>query len=143
MAAVLLLLPVVVAAVWSGNRLRLERADEVEAEAGRLATTATALLDEYFASLDAMASLLVRHPAVVALDRRSSPARCSRRLLSEQPLLSNVVLRDANGAPRVDDASTRDRGSAAGAAVIVQVLETGRPAVSQLEVGPLTRQADS
>ena len=48
MAAVLLLLPVVVAAVWSGNRLRLERADEVEAEAGRLATTATALLAEYF-----------------------------------------------------------------------------------------------
>ena len=66
--AVLLLLPVVVAAVWSGNRLRLERADEVEAEAGRLATTATALLGEYFASLDGMASLLVRHPAVVAMD---------------------------------------------------------------------------
>ena len=42
MAAIVLLLPVVAAALWSGNRLRLERAQEVEAEAGRLATTATA-----------------------------------------------------------------------------------------------------
>ena len=58
MAAIILLLPVLAAALWSGNRLRQERAQEVEAEAGRLATTATALLDEYFSSLDAMASRL-------------------------------------------------------------------------------------
>ena len=138
MAAVLLLLPVVVAAVWSGNRLRLERADEVEAEAGRLATTASALLAEYFASLDGMASLLVRHPAVVAMDAGAARPVFTR-LLSEQPLLSNVVLRDANARLVL----TMVEGGAAGlppAPVIVQVLQTGRPAVSQVEVGPLTRR---
>ena len=138
MAAVLLLLPVVVAAVWSGNRLRLERADEVEAEAGRLATTASALLAEYFASLDGMASLLVRHPAVVAMDAGAARPVFAR-LLGEQPLLSNVVLRDANARLVL----TMVEGGAAGlppAPVIVQVLQTGRPAVSQVEVGPLTRR---
>jgi C4-dicarboxylate-specific signal transduction histidine kinase len=136
--AVLLLLPVVVAAVWSGNRLRLERADEVEAEAGRLATTATALLAEYFASLDGMASLLVRHPAVVAMDAGAARPVFTR-LLSEQPLLSNVVLRDANARLVL---TMIDRGTAGlpPAPVIVQVLQTGRPAVSQVEVGPLTRR---
>jgi two-component system NtrC family sensor kinase len=137
-AAVLLLLPVVVAAVWSGNRLRLERADEVEAEAGRLATTATALLAEYFASLDGMASLLVRHPAVVAMDAGAARPVFTR-LLSEQPLLSNVVLRDADARLVL---TMVDRGTEGlpPAPVIVQVLETGRPAVSQVEVGPLTRR---
>jgi len=137
-AAVLLLLPVVVAAVWSGNRLRLERADEVEAEAGRLATTATALLAEYFASLDGMASLLVRHPAVVAMDAGAARPVFTR-LLSEQPLLSNLVLRDANARLVL----TMVDGGAVGlppAPVIVQVLQTGRPAVSQVEVGPVTRR---
>jgi two-component system NtrC family sensor kinase len=137
-AAVLLLLPVVVAAVWSGNRLRLERADEVEAEAGRLATTATALLAEYFASLDGMASLLVRHPAVVAMDAGAARPVFTR-LLSEQPQLSNLVLRDANARLVL----TMVDGGAAGlppAPVIVQVLQTGRPAVSQVEVGPVTRR---
>ena len=138
MAAVLLLLPVVAAAVWSGNRLRLERADEVEAEAGRLATTASALLAEYFASLDGMASLLVRHPAVVAMDAGAARPVFAR-LLGEQPLLSNVVLRDANARLVL----TMVEGGAAGlppAPVIVQVLQTGRPAVSQVEVGPVTRR---
>jgi two-component system NtrC family sensor kinase len=61
------------------------------------------------------------------------------RLLSEQPLLSNVVLRDGNARLVL----TMVDGGAAGlppAPVIVQVLETGRPAVSQVEVGPLTRR---
>src|SRR5204863_10103467 len=67
-AAIVLMLLVAVAVVWSGNQARLERTVEVTAEADRIATTATALLDEYFGSLDAMATLLVRHPAVKALD---------------------------------------------------------------------------
>jgi C4-dicarboxylate-specific signal transduction histidine kinase len=136
-AVALLLLPVVLAALWSGSRLRLERADEVEAEAGRIATTATALLDEYFASLDAMASLLVRHPAIVTMDA-STVAPVFRTLLSEQPLLNNVVLRDSNAHLVITTAG----GSADSppAAVVLQVLATGRPAVSQVEVGPVTRR---
>src|SRR3954469_19073108 len=135
-AAIVLLLPVIAAALGSGNRLRLERAQEVEAEAGRLATTATALLDEYFSSLDAMASLLVRHPAVAGLDADGSKALFAQ-LLREQPLLNNVILRSADG--RVVTATVDGAGSQASApGLFFQVLASGRPAVSQLEVGQFT-----
>src|SRR6185295_4192398 len=135
-AAIILLLPVLAAALWSGNRLRLERAQEVEAEAGRLATTATALLDEYFGSLDAMASLLVRHPAVAALDRTGSSPLFAQ-ILREQPLLNNVLLRGADGrlvAAGIEGSTAQPTAPP----VVFQVLASGRPAVSQLEVGPIT-----
>ena len=85
-----------------------------------------------------MASLLVRHPAVVAMDA-GAVRPVFTQLLSEQPLLSNLVLRDANARLVL---TMVDRGTAGvpPAPVIVQVLQTGRPAVSQVEVGPLTRR---
>jgi signal transduction histidine kinase len=135
-AAFVMMLLVAVAVVWSGNQARWERTNEVEAEAGRLATTATALLDEYFGSLDAMASLLVRHPAVSALDGTESQPLFAQ-ILSEQPLLNNILLRAADG----QLVATGVEGSTAQPAappVVLQVLATGRPAVSQLEVGPIT-----
>jgi C4-dicarboxylate-specific signal transduction histidine kinase len=135
-AAVLLLVPVIVAAVWSGNRLRLERADEVEAEAGRIATTATALLDEYFASLDAMASLLLRHPAVNGLNRGASEP-LFRQLLHEQPFLNNVLLCGPDGT-LVASAVEATGPPPPPAPIVLQVLASGRPGVSQLEVGPIT-----
>jgi C4-dicarboxylate-specific signal transduction histidine kinase len=135
-AAIVLMLLVAVAVVWSGNQARLERTVEVEAEAGRIATTATALLDEYFGSLDAMASLLVRHPAVSALERKACNPLFAQ-ILSEQPLLNNILLRDADGrlvATAVEGATAQP----APPPVVFQVLASGRPAVSQLEVGPVT-----
>jgi signal transduction histidine kinase len=135
-AAIVLMLLVAVAVVWSGNQARLERTVEVEAEAGRIATTATALLDEYFGSLDAMASLLVRYPAVSALDRMACNPLFAQ-ILSEQPLLNNILLRDADGrlvATAVEGATAQP----APPPVVFQVLASGRPAVSQLEVGPVT-----
>ena len=44
-----------------------------------------------------MASLLVRHPAVARSIPAAARRRCSRRLLSEQPLLNNIMLRGADG----------------------------------------------
>jgi signal transduction histidine kinase len=135
-AAFVMMLLVAVAVVWSGNQARWERTNEVGAEAGRLATTATALLDEYFGSLDAMASLLVRHPAVSALDGTGSKPLFAQ-ILSEQPLLNNILLRGADG----QLLATAVEGSTAQPAtppIVLQVLATGRPAVSQLEVGPIT-----
>jgi two-component system NtrC family sensor kinase len=136
-AAIVLMLLVAVAVVWSGNRARWERTDEVEAEAGRIATTATALLDEYFGSVDAMASLLVRHPAVSSLDRAAS-SPLFMQILGEQPLLNNILLRDAEGrlvATAVEGVTVEP---ALPPPVVFQVLATGRAAVGQLEVGPVT-----
>jgi C4-dicarboxylate-specific signal transduction histidine kinase len=134
-AAVLILL-LAGAVVWSAVMTRDERADQVQAEAGTIATTATALLDEYFVSLDAMALMLGRHPAVRALDR-SVCNPLFALILSEQPLLNNVLLRGADGR-LVASAVEGPTAQPAPPPVVFQVLKTGRPATSQLAVGPIT-----
>jgi C4-dicarboxylate-specific signal transduction histidine kinase len=126
------------AMVWSANRTRAERQEEMRQEAHSIARLAAAYLNQYFDGLDAMASALIRHPAIPALDR----IECDKLfagLLSEQPLLLNVVLRDGNlvlvasatGVPA-------DRTSVPAPAYMMDVIKTGRPVVSELIAGPLT-----
>jgi C4-dicarboxylate-specific signal transduction histidine kinase len=126
------------AIVWSGIRTRAERRDEVRQEAASVARLAAAYLNQYFDGLDAIASSLVRDPAIIAFDE----AQCRRlfsTILSQQPLLLNVVLRDRTGALRVSAADAA-QGRPAGPvpANVLQVLRTGRPGVSGLSAGPIT-----
>ena len=78
-----LLVPFAFAAIWSANRTRVERETEVEEQAGSIAHTAAAYLNEYLNGLDSMASALTRHPAVITLDRAQSDDDFVRRLLAE------------------------------------------------------------
>ena len=95
-ATSILLLALIGGALWSGNRTRLERQDDVRAEASSVATLAAAYLNQYFDGLDAIES------ALSAASSRDV-ARCSdcRRvfadLIRQQPLLLNVTLRDRAG----------------------------------------------
>jgi len=134
--AVLLLLAGAVA--WSARLTRVERQDEVRQEAHSVARLGAAYLNQYFDGLDAMASALMRHPAIAALD----PAECARLftgILTEQPLLLNVVLRDRSGALVASGGeASADRTSTPAPAYLLEVLETGQPAVSDLYSGPLT-----
>ena len=93
-----MLVPFALAAIWSANRTRVERETEVEDQAGTIAHTAAAYLDEYLNGLDSMASTLARHPAVIALDRVASD-RLFADVLSGQPLILNIVLTDRTGNP--------------------------------------------
>src|SRR3954464_9469041 len=97
--AALLLLPLFGAIVWSALQTRRERQTEVRAEALSVAVSATASLDEYLQRLDAMASVLVRTPVGLALDR-TQVDRLFADLLREQPLLANIVLATADGGVR-------------------------------------------
>jgi len=137
-AATVLVAVLGVAITWSALRARTERADEVRQEAGTIATTAVAVLNEYLASLDAMALLLARHPAVVSLDGPAS-TRLFGSLLKEQPLLGNILLRgpDTKLVATAVQASATD---VAAPPIVSQVLQTGRPQASQLVVGPITRR---
>ena len=133
-----LLLLLAGAIVWSARLTRAERQEEVRQEAHSVARLAAAYLNQYFDGLDAMASALMRHPAIAALD----PAECARLfagILTEQPLLLNVVLRDRSGALVASGAEApADRTSRSRRPIMLEVLETGRPAVSDLYRGPLT-----
>jgi hypothetical protein len=124
--ALLLLLAIVIS--WSAIQTRAEGADEVQAEAGTIARTAVALLNENFASLDAMSSALVRHPAIQSLDAaRATPTL--RAILGEQALLGNITLRGHDGA-LVASAVPAPTSLPPPNDVVMQVLRTGRPAAS-------------
>jgi C4-dicarboxylate-specific signal transduction histidine kinase len=135
MAAAVLIVLMGAAIVWSAVRTRAERADEVRTEAGTIASTAATVFNAYFASLDAMALTLVRHPAVRSLDGPAS-TRLFQAILSENPLVGNVTLRGVNGAivasgvppPSPPPAILGD---------LTEVLRTGRPSVSQLVFGAI------
>ncbi|HUK35772.1 MAG TPA: PDC sensor domain-containing protein, partial [Vicinamibacterales bacterium] len=135
-AALVLLLGVVVA--WSAFKTRAERAGELQGEAGTIARTAAALLNEYFVSLDAMAATLAHDPEIRALDA-SAGTNTLRAIVPEQPLVGNITLRNRDGtlvASGVPVASPAPPPSD----ISLQVLRTGRPAVSQLVIGPILRR---
>ena len=133
-----LLVPFAFAAIWSANRTRVERETEVEEQAGSIAHTAAAYLNEYLNGLDSMASALTRHPAVITLDRAQSD-RLFGDVLSGQPLLLNIVLTDRMGNLKGSGlavAGTLDR-------IVIppyvqSVVASGDPQISELTLGQVS-----
>ena len=137
-ASVLVVVSLVAAGAWSTMRTYAERESEVGEQASEVAATAAAYLDEYFVSLDALASALVRIPSVVALNTEQSSALFAD-LLRSQPLLINIVLTAADGTVRASGLPSSgspidmDRNAFRDAAV-----KTGRPQVSELLTGQIS-----
>jgi len=133
------LVPLLLAAAWSASVTRREREAEVRDQATSIAATAGAYLNQYLTGVDSMASALVRHQSVVALDS----AACDRlfaEVLHAQPLVLNIILSDVSGAvkgtalplprsvePLTAMPRTRD-----------DVVATGKPVVSELTTGVVT-----
>jgi C4-dicarboxylate-specific signal transduction histidine kinase len=137
-ATAALLLVLTAAVVWSSGRSRVERREEVRDEAASVATLAAAYLNQYFNGLDAMASTLLRHPAITSLDHAGS-SELLTELLREQPLLLNVVLRDGKlGLVAAGLQGTPSQPSAPLPPYLADVLATGRPGVGEINVGPIT-----
>ena len=134
-AAVLVALLAVTIA-WSAIRTRAERADEVREEAGSIATTAAAVFNEYFVSLDVTAAALQLHPAVRGLN--GSVCRpLFVGLLRQQTLLNNIALRAADGRLVATAVEARS-GEPPAPPIVFDVVKSGRPATSQLLVGAFT-----
>src|SRR5437762_2567266 len=95
----LALLPLAAALVWSGSRAKQEREAEVGDEARSVAATSAAYLSQYLNGLDSLASALVRHPEVRALNS-SECDHLFADVLKEQPLLLNIVVTKPDGTVR-------------------------------------------
>ena len=135
-----LLVPFVLAAAWSGNRSRVEHADQLREEAASVAATSGAYLNTYLTGLDSMASALARHPAVMALDKRQCDP-LFEAVLRDQPLILNILVTDTDGVYRGTGVPTSvGRASAAGVPFVSQVVKTGRPQVSELVIGQISGQ---
>ena len=90
-AVLLLLVPLLVAATWSGKRAFEERVEDIRDQAVVASTTTAAYLNRYLGSLDLLAMSLTLHPGVQALDAKASSALFTRTR-PEQPALLDVVL---------------------------------------------------
>ncbi|HEV3142115.1 MAG TPA: PDC sensor domain-containing protein, partial [Vicinamibacterales bacterium] len=123
--------------VWSANRARLDREAEVTQEAATLAATTAAFLDQYLASVDSMASALLRHPAILAFDRAESD-RLLADVLRDQHLLLNIVLSDASGA--LKGTALPERGSLGPIMLpyLRDVVARNAPVISELTTGAVT-----
>jgi two-component system NtrC family sensor kinase len=133
-----LLVPFVIAAIWTANLTRIEHVDELREQAGSVASTAGAYLDQYLSGLDSMASALARHPAVIELDRGRAD-RLFTAVLRDQPLLLNIVLIDPQGGlkgsgipvpPGLTSVPNLDH--------VNQVVSSGKPVVSELLTGSVS-----
>src|SRR5688572_11661440 len=132
-----LLVPFAAIELWSESRTRLERAEEAQAQAASVATTAASYLNQYLNGLDSMASALIRHPAVIGLDRAQSE-RLFREVLSHQPLLLNVVLTDKSGRLQASGIPTADYGMTM--TYTGQVASLEKPIISPLLTGEVSKK---
>ena len=133
-----LLVPFAVAVVWSGSLTRREREAEVREQAGSIATTAAAYLNQYLAGVDSMAAALTLNPGVIALDPEES-GRLLAAVLRDQPLLLNIVLTDAKGSIKGTALPARiSQGTTVSLPYVHEVIVTEKPVVSELITGVLS-----
>ena len=133
-----LLVPFAIAVVWSGNLTLREREGELREQAGTIATTAAAYLNQYLSGVDSMAAALTLNPTVIALDRAASD-RLFAAVLTDQPLLLNIVLTDVNGTIKGTALPARlNQGVTVALPYVKQVVATGKPVVSDLITGVLS-----
>ena len=133
----LLLVPLVVAVLWSANRTRLERQHEVQQTAVSVARASAAHLEQYIESLDAIAAAALEHPAV-----RSLETGCCRQMfaavIDHQPLLTNIVLTLPDGTPRAAAVVPAVAPAQLSRAWIGKVTSTKRPVISEWYKGQVS-----
>ena len=135
-----LLVPFAIAAAWSANLTRMEHAAELREQAASVVVTAAAYLNTYLSGVDSMASALARHPGVIALDRRQVDPLFDA-VLRDQPLILNIVVSDTAGEYHGSGLPTTVlRATSAGVPIIQEVVRTGKPQVSDLVIGQISRQ---
>jgi two-component system, NtrC family, sensor kinase len=133
----MLLVPLTIAVLWSAKRTRQEREQELEEQAGTVAQTAAASLDQYVRSLDSIASALVSQPAVIALSRECDTVLAS--VARGEPLLLNVLLTDTDGAVKGSALPERwDRNPIVTQPYVKKVAALGKPVIGDLMKGQVT-----
>jgi C4-dicarboxylate-specific signal transduction histidine kinase len=134
----LLIVPFAIAVGWSADRTLRERETELKDQAGAIAATAAAYLNQYLSAFDSAALVLARHPAVVTLDR-SHTDQLFAGILREQPLLLNIVLTDRDGTVMGSALGSRGaRGPLVALPYVKEVVAQRKPVVSELTTGQVS-----
>ena len=139
-----LLVPFAIAAVWSATARASSMRTSCASRPASVAATAGAYLDQYLTGLDSMAS---RARAPSGRDRarsRRKPIRCSRQCCAISRCSSTSSCTDRRRRPRRAAAFRAHRLTARADARPRQSgrCSTGKPVVSELVTGAVSRQAD-
>jgi len=120
--------------IWSASRTLGERQRELLDQAGSVATTSAAYLNQYLDGIDSLAAVLVRHPAVLGL-RSDECDRLFADLVRDHPDILNVTLTTPDGA--LQGAAVRPAVEAAAVPppYVAQVVSSGQSMVSDLMMG--------
>jgi C4-dicarboxylate-specific signal transduction histidine kinase len=132
-----LAIPFAVVIIWSAYRTRAEREAELRDEAGSIAVAAAASLTQYFTSIDSLASALVRHPAILALDSASGD-ELLRHVLGHEPLLTNIALTDPNGVVKATAVPQRAASPVVTLPYVADVVARKAPVVNDLTTGAVS-----
>jgi len=138
-AAVLLLLPTAIGAVWLRSQARRARTEEVRQEAISAVSASAASFDQFLRGLDSVASALALNPSVIALNR----AECDRlfaEVLRQQSSILNILLSAPDETIKGSALPTTNVKPRLSMPHVQQVIATGGAAVSELSVGPLTHK---
>ncbi len=135
--AIGLFVPFAIVILWSAQRTRAEREDELRQEAGSVAAAAAASLTQYFTSLDTLASSLANHPAIAALDSQRSNDLLGH-VLGHEPLLLNIVLTAPNGLVKASAVPARAAGPIVALPYVADVVARGTPVVNDLTTGAVS-----
>jgi C4-dicarboxylate-specific signal transduction histidine kinase len=139
-AILLLLVPLIAAATWSGARAFRERVEDLRAEAVVASTTTANYLNRYLGSLDLMSTALSLHPAVQSLDAAGA-SDLFTRTLPQQPALLNMVLVGPNY-QEVARAADPALQTVTGGDWAEQVMSSGHRVVTPLQIDPSTAGAN-
>jgi C4-dicarboxylate-specific signal transduction histidine kinase len=133
--AVALIVPFAAVITWSAERTIAEREEELRDEAGSVAATAGQYLTQYLSSVDSLAQALSLNPDVLSLQRNASD-RLFAGVLSNQPLLLNIVLSDKSGVIKGSGLAGRTNPTLTVALpYVMDVVASGKPVVSDLVTG--------
>jgi C4-dicarboxylate-specific signal transduction histidine kinase len=132
-----LAIPFAFVIIWSAYRTRAEREAELRDEAGSIAVAAAASLTQYFTSIDTLASSLVRHPAILALDSAGGD-ELLEHVLGHEPLLTNIAVTDTNGVVKATAVPRRAASPVVTLPYVADVVARKAPVVNDLTTGAVS-----
>jgi signal transduction histidine kinase len=139
LGAVLLMLPLSLALIWSAWQAFGEREVDLREQTAAVVTAEQVYLNQQLSDLDLLATSLSRTDHFRALETSEAPSLLAS-VMAERPLLLNIVMTDAAAVVR---ASARTKPSASlryAVACVDQIRRTGRPCVGDYQIDALVRQ---
>lgn len=139
LGAVLLMLPLLLALIWSAWQAFSEREADLREQTAAIVSAEQAYLNQQLNELDLLARSLSRGDHIRALEDPAAPAMLAS-MMADRPLLLNVVVTDASGGVRMSARATPSAAMRYAVSCVDQIRRTGAACVGDYQIDALMRQ---